>query len=97
MAEKKRSYKIITHIHTFWKLCGIFQVGKDSFIVDVDDIFGSFYVTQYFNVESKVQTVRNQISVYPTPSFHIISKLPYIFQAFSLLFIKEERAECSPY
>ena len=66
-------------------------MGKDSFIVDVDDIFGSFYVIQYFNVESKVQTVRNQIlSVYPTPSFHIISKLPYVVQAFPLLFVKEE-------
>ena len=65
-------------------------MGKDSFNVDVDDIFGSFYVIQYFNVESKVQTVRNQVSVHPTPSFHIISKLPHIFQAFSLLFVKEE-------
>ena len=65
-------------------------MGKDSFIVDVDDIFGSFYVIQYFNVESKVQTLRNQVSVHPTPSFHIISKLPHIFHPFSLLFVKEE-------
>ena len=91
MAEKKRSYKIITHINNKGILSHLKDTTELPECMDMGyDFIRSFYVTQYFNVESKVQTVRNQISVYPTPSFHIISKLPYIFQAFSLLFIKEE-------